>query len=122
MTGSKMWKVAWPGAGALSCTNPRKKPFRRCCNGVCPSGLTPENQRQFRIADGKDPFRQIIQSQAGRLELLRERVKHRGEVVSRSQTMFAGRAIISASQILIVAQARRSAALGAMANVLRKNA
>jgi len=46
-----------------------EKTIRRCAKWDCRSTLTLKDHRQFRVANGKDPFGEIVQRQARRLKL-----------------------------------------------------
>src|SRR5580698_3838449 len=102
MTAPKTWRADWPADGGHFCMKHPRKPFRHWLNWACPSRLTLKQHRQFGIADGKDPLGQVVQGQTSRIEFFGECVKHRGQIVPRRQTMFAGSAIVRASQILVV--------------------
>src|SRR5580658_6084794 len=82
-TGRKISRADWTGAGAPSCTKRLKKPSRPWAKWACLSVLTFKQHRHLGVADGKEPFGEIVQGPPGRLELFRERVKHTGQIVPR---------------------------------------
>lgn len=71
---------------------------------------------------GEETFGDVVERTAGRLKTLGEGLENSLEMIAAGKLMFAGDAVLSTAQFLVVAQAGKAPGFGAVADALGKNA